>query len=66
MLHREEAFENFAYLWKAAKCSNSSLSSLRVLSTDDNKSIYGAILSECDGYTHHLLGLENFKKEYHR
>ena len=30
MLHREEAFEDFAYLWQVAKCSNSSLSSLRV------------------------------------
>ena len=40
MLHREEAFENFAYLWQVAKRSNSSLSSLRVLGTDDDKAIY--------------------------
>ena len=62
MLHREEAFENFAYLWQVAKRSNSSLSSLRVLGTDDDKTIYDAIFSECDGCTHHLLGLEHFKK----
>ena len=63
MLHREEAFENFAYLWQVAKRSNSSLSSLRVLGTDDDKAIYDAILSECDRCTHHLLGLEHFKKK---
>ena len=43
MLHREEAFENFAYLWQVAERSNSSLSSLRVLGTDDDKVIYDAI-----------------------
>ena len=42
MLHREEALENFAYLWQVAKHSNSSLSSLRVLGTDDDKAIYDA------------------------
>ena len=62
MLHKKEAFENFAYLWQVAKRSNSSLSSLRVLGTDDDKTIYDAIFSECDGCTHHLLGLEHFKK----
>ena len=62
MLHREEALENFAFLWQVAKGSNSSLSSLRVLGTDDDKAIYDAIHSECDGCTHHLLGLEHFKK----
>ena len=40
MLHKKEAFENFAYLWQVAKRSNSSLSSLRVLGTDDDKAIY--------------------------
>ena len=62
MLHREEASGNFAYLWQVAKRSNSSLSSLRVLGTDDDKATYNAILSQCDGCTHHLLGLEHFKK----
>ena len=61
MLYREEAFENFSYLWQVAKRSNSSLSSLRVLTTDDDKVIHDAILSECDGCTHHLLGLEHSK-----
>ena len=36
--------------------------SLRVHGTDDDKAIYAAILSECDRCTHHLLGLEHFKK----
>ena len=49
MLHREKAFENFAYLWQVAKRSNSNLSSLRVLGTDNDKAIYDAILSKCDG-----------------
>ena len=63
MLHREEAFENFTYLWQVAKPSNRSLSSLRVHGADDDdKAIYDGILSECDGCTHHLLGLEHFKK----
>ena len=62
MLHKKESFENFSYLWQVAKRSNSSLSSLRVLGTDDDKTIYDAIFSECDGCTHHLLGLEHFKK----
>ena len=62
ILNREEAFEDFAYLWKVAKCWNSALSLLRVLGTDDNKAIYDAILSHCDGCTHHLLGLKYFKK----
>ena len=62
MLHREEAFENIAYLWQVAKRSNSSLASLRVLGTDDDKAIYEAILSECDRCTHRLLGLEHLKK----
>ena len=62
MLHREKNFENFAYLWQVAKRSNSSSSSSRVLGTDDDKAIYDAILSECDGCTNHLLGLEHFKK----
>ena len=57
MLHREEAFENFAYLWQVAKRSNSSLSSLRV----PDKAIYDAILSKCNGCTLHLLGVD-FKK----
>ena len=54
MLHREEAFENFAYLWQVAKRSNSSLSSLRV----PDKAIYDAILSKCNGCTLHLLGVD--------
>ena len=58
MLHREEAFEDFAYLWQVAKRSNSSLSSLRV----PDKAIYDAILSKCNGCTLHLLGVEDFKK----
>ena len=62
MLHREEVFGNFAYLWQVAKRSSCSLSSLRVLGTDDDKAIYDAILSECCGCTHHLLGLKHFKK----
>ena len=33
-----------------------------MLGTDDDKAIYDAILSECDGCTHHLLGIEHFKK----
>ena len=40
MLHREEVLGNFAYLWQVAKRSNCSLSSLRVLGTDDDKAIY--------------------------
>ena len=63
MLHREEALENFVYLWQVAKRSNSSLSSLTVLGTDDDKATYDAIHSECDECTHHLLGLEHFKKK---
>ena len=62
ILHREEAFENFDYLSQVAKRANSSLSSLRELGTDDNKAIYDTILSECDGCTHHLFGLEHFRK----
>ena len=62
MLHREEAFENFAYLSQIAKRSNSTLLSLKVLGTDDDKDIYDPILPECNGCTHHLLGLEHFKK----
>ena len=58
MLHREEAFEDFAYLWQVAKRLNSSLSTLRV----PDKAIYDAILSKCDGCTLHLLGVEDFKK----
>ena len=36
-------FENFAYLWQVAERSNSNLSSLRVLDTDDYKAICDAI-----------------------
>ena len=62
ILHREKVFENFAYLWQVAKRSNCSLSSLRVLGTDDDKAIYDAIPYEYDGCTQHSLGLEHFKK----
>ena len=62
ILKRVEAFEDIVYLWKVAKRSNSTLSLLRVLGTDDNKAIYDAILSDCDGCTHHLLGLKYFTK----
>ena len=62
ILHREEAFENFAFFWQVAKRSNSCLSSLKVFGTDDDKAIHDAILSVCDGCTHHLLRLEHFKK----
>ena len=62
LLHREEALENFGYLWQVAKRSNPCLSSLRVLGTYDDKVIHDVILSECDGCTHHLLRLEHFEK----
>ena len=44
MLHRHEAFYHFVYLWQVAKRSCHSLSSFRVLGTDDNKAIYNLFL----------------------
>lgn len=62
MFHRHQETQDFTYLWQVAKRNKPSLSALRVLGTDDDKSIYNAILGECDSCSSHLLGYEHFKK----
>ena len=49
-------------LWQAAKRSCVALAGIRVLGTDDDKTIYNVILSECNPMTFHILGLEHTKK----
>ena len=41
-------------LWQAAKRSCATLADIRVLSADDDKAIYNAILSECNPITFHI------------
>ena len=62
LLRWHKVFEDFANLEQLGKCANQNLSFLQVLGTDDDNAIRDAILSECVRCKHHLLGLENFKK----
>ena len=59
---RNTGEEEHRLLWQAAKRSNSNLVDLRVLGTDDDKSVYNAILGECDCLTQHVLGLKHVTK----
>ena len=49
-------------LWQAAKRSCATLADIRVLSADDDKAIYNAILSECNPITFHISWLEHTQK----
>ena len=44
MLHRQQAFEDFSYLWQVAKGPNQNLLSLQALGIDDDNARYDAIL----------------------
>ena len=59
---RQTDEEEHRLLWQATNRSNSNLVDLRVLGTCDDKTIYNAILGECDCLTQHIFGLEHVRK----
>ncbi|CAB4005501.1 Hypothetical predicted protein [Paramuricea clavata] len=59
LVHRNKTPEKFQYFWQAVKREIPALKNLGVFGTDEKAAVYNGILSECDGETVHLLGLEH-------
>ncbi|CAB4017990.1 Hypothetical predicted protein [Paramuricea clavata] len=66
LVQRSKIQEEFQYFWQAVKRQTPALKNLGVFGTDEEAAVYNGILSECDGETVHLLGLEHVKANVER
>ena len=66
LVHRSKTQEEFQYFWQAVKRNTPELKNIGVIGTDEETAVYNGILSECDGETVHLLGVEHVKANVER